>query len=239
VGFNRYFHLGGFDATRELTGLCPITTNSHVLDVGCATGKTACYLAQTIGCRVTGIDILPKMVERALERASRAGLGRLVDFQVGDAQDLAFDDHLFDIVLAEWVTGLVADSEAALREYVRVARAGGTIAISDGTLLQTPLSPELASFVERTLGFNGRILTGEDWSELLAACGIKELATRVFQAESLGSRGDDLWDLLRALPKVMYCLVRRPKLRNLLKASAAIPDDFFEYVGYGLYVGFT
>jgi hypothetical protein len=49
VGFKKYFHLGGFDATRELIDLCPINKSSYVLDVGCASGKTACYIAQSLG----------------------------------------------------------------------------------------------------------------------------------------------------------------------------------------------
>ena len=36
VGFKKYFHLGGFDATRELIDPCPIHENSHVIDIGCA-----------------------------------------------------------------------------------------------------------------------------------------------------------------------------------------------------------
>jgi hypothetical protein len=36
VGFKKYFHLGGFDATRALIDLCPINENSRVIDIGCA-----------------------------------------------------------------------------------------------------------------------------------------------------------------------------------------------------------
>jgi len=109
VGFKKYFHLGGFDATRELVDLCPVGENSYVLDVGCASGKTACYLAQSFGCRVVGVDILPGMVERARERARAEGVEGRVDFKVGDAQELPLDDDQFDVVLGEFITGLVDD----------------------------------------------------------------------------------------------------------------------------------
>jgi hypothetical protein len=34
VGFKKYFHLGGFAATRALIDLCPINENSRVIDIG-------------------------------------------------------------------------------------------------------------------------------------------------------------------------------------------------------------
>jgi cyclopropane fatty-acyl-phospholipid synthase-like methyltransferase len=46
VGFRRHFHLGGFEATRELVELCHMDKDKYVLDVGCASGKTACCIAQ-------------------------------------------------------------------------------------------------------------------------------------------------------------------------------------------------
>jgi cyclopropane fatty-acyl-phospholipid synthase-like methyltransferase len=52
VGFKKYFHLGGFAATRALIDLCPINENSRVIDIGCASGKTACYLARIYHCHV-------------------------------------------------------------------------------------------------------------------------------------------------------------------------------------------
>lgn len=45
VGFRRHFHFGGMPSTEALIALCPIKRESTVLDVGCASGKTACYLA--------------------------------------------------------------------------------------------------------------------------------------------------------------------------------------------------
>lgn len=237
VGFKKYFHFGGFDATRELLDLCPISESSYVLDVGCASGRTACYLAQRLGCRVVGVDILPKMVERARERAKAEGVERRVEFKVGDAQELPLGDDLFDVVLGEFITGLVDDKEKAVREYVRVAKSGGTIGLNEGTWLQTPPPPELTEYLRETVGFRGDLLTSEEWLELLERCGVKELSTRTYRAESLSASKEDIKDLLRTLPRVVYSLLRRPRFRAFLRASAGAPKDLLDYFGYGLYVG--
>ncbi|MBU1878221.1 MAG: class I SAM-dependent methyltransferase, partial [Chloroflexi bacterium] len=92
-------HFGGLEGTAELVGLCHIGEGSYVLDVGCGVGATACFLAKRYGCRVMGVDIRARMVERAEERARRDGLSDQVAFRVADAQDLPFEDDLFDAVI--------------------------------------------------------------------------------------------------------------------------------------------
>jgi ubiquinone/menaquinone biosynthesis C-methylase UbiE len=237
VGFKKYFHLGGLSATRELIGLCPIRESSYVLDVGCASGKTACYLARRFRCQVLGVDILPGMVELANERASAEGVAERVDFKVGDAQELPLSDDLFDVVIGEFITGLVNDKERAVREYVRVAKAGGTIGLNEATWLQTPPPPELIEFLGKTIGFRGKLLTPEEWIELLERCGMKELDTRTYKSDSLSNPKEDVKDLVRALPKVVYSFLRRPLFREFLKVSVAVPKNLLDYFGYGLYVG--
>ena len=101
VGFKKYFHLGGGEATRALVALCPIERDSYVLDVGCASGKTACALDRTVGCRVVGVDILPGMIRQAREWAVEEDVSGSVRFTVGDVAALPQVDDLFDVVLGD------------------------------------------------------------------------------------------------------------------------------------------
>jgi ubiquinone/menaquinone biosynthesis C-methylase UbiE len=239
VGFKKYFHLGGFEATRELIDLCPISESSCVIDIGCASGKTACYLAQRYRCNVIGVDILPGMVERAKERARAEGVTGRVEFKVGDAQKLPLGDDLFDIVLGEFITGLVDDKDSAVREYIRVAKPGGTIGLNEATWLRAPPPQEIIGFLIRTVGFKGELFTSEGWKELLERYGMKEIMVRTFKAESLRDPKEDIKDLVRSFPRVLYSLIRRPKFREFIKMSIAVPKNLIDYFGYGLYVGRT
>jgi ubiquinone/menaquinone biosynthesis C-methylase UbiE len=216
VGFKKYFHLGGFAATRALIDLCPINENSRVIDIGCASGKTACYLARIYHCHVVGVDILPGMVERAKERA-----------------------NLFDIVLGEFITGLVDDKESAVSEYVRVAKPGGTIGLNEATWLKVPPPQEIIGFLDRTVGFKSELFTTEGWKELLERSGMKEIIVRNHKAESLSDPKEDIKDLIRSFPRVVYSLIRRPMFREFIKKSIAVPNNLLDYFGYGLFVGRT
>jgi ubiquinone/menaquinone biosynthesis C-methylase UbiE len=239
VGFKKYFHLGGLDATRELIALCPINANSRVIDIGCASGKTACYLARRYRCNVIGVDILPGMVERAKERARAERVTGRVEFKVGDAQKLPLRDDLFDIVLGEFITGLVDDKEGALSEYIRVAKPGGTIGLNEATWLKSPPPQEIIEFLDRTVGFKGELFTTEGWKELLKRSGMKEIIVRNHKTESLSDPKEDIKDLIRSFPRVLYSLIRRPRFREFIKKSIAVPHNLLDYFGYGLYVGRT
>lgn len=237
VGFKKYFHLGGFDATKTLIDLCPINAGSSVVDIGCASGKTACYLTRKHGCRVIGVDILPGMVARARERAKAEGVTSKVEFKVGDAQNLPLGDDVFDIVLGEFITGLVDEKEAAVSEYVRVARPGATIGLNEATWLKTPPPEEIIEFLSRIAGFKGELFTAQGWKERLERSGVKELMATTFKTDSLRDPKEDIKDLVRTFPRVLYSLIRRPRFRKFIKMSMAFPHNLLDYFGYGFYIG--
>jgi arsenite methyltransferase len=121
-------HPGGLKLTRQLAELCHVGENKSVLDVASGTGETACYLAQSFGCRVTGVDHSALMVDVARRKARERNLD--INFEVADAHDLRFAAGSFDVVLSE-CTLCALDKKKALGEMARVARSGGWVGISD------------------------------------------------------------------------------------------------------------
>lgn len=116
-------HPGGFAATVKQLKDHPIPPGSRVLEVGCGTGRTSCYLARQ-GVQVTALDLRDDMLAKARRRATAEKAA--VAFVQGSITDLPFPDDSFDIVLAESVT-IFADIPLALREYRRVLRPEGRL----------------------------------------------------------------------------------------------------------------
>ena len=52
-----------------------IGRKDHLLDYGCGKGRVAFFMAAAIGCRVTGIDHSPKLIEMAKENRKSSRLG--------------------------------------------------------------------------------------------------------------------------------------------------------------------
>ena len=131
-----HFHIRGRAATEELSAVCGVESAHHVLDVGCGLGGAARHLALQHGCRVTGVDLTPAYVEVARMLTGRLGLQSQVDFQVGNALALPFDDAAFDRVWSEHAQMNIADKAGLYGEIRRVLKPGGRLAFHD--ILQGP-----------------------------------------------------------------------------------------------------
>ena len=73
----------GYVADRPLTEQLARALGSPLLDLACGTGTMAIYLAQQ-GYQVTGLDIIPEMIEWAAQKAASQGVS--VEWVVADAR---------------------------------------------------------------------------------------------------------------------------------------------------------
>jgi SAM-dependent methyltransferase len=137
------FHARGLEATRELAALAGIDARSRVLDVGCGIGGPSRYLAESLGCKVVGIDLTAEYCRLAEALTARAGLAGTVEFRTADALDLPFGDGEFDRVWTQHVAMNIADRSRLYRELARVLKPGGKLALYDAVAIPgaEPLFP--------------------------------------------------------------------------------------------------
>jgi len=128
------FHTRGLPATAELAKLTGINADTFVLDVGSGVGGPARYLAETYGCRVTGVDLSEPFVDAARYLTERTGQTGQVSFQTGSALALPFNDGHFDVALLQHVSMNIADRAQLYREIRRVLKPGGKFATFDVVL---------------------------------------------------------------------------------------------------------
>ena len=243
VGFTK--HMGGVKATEELVELCHIESGSYVLDVGCGAGATPAYLAKRHGCRVVGVDISQRMIDRARETARREGVADRTEFRVADAQDLPFDDNVFDAVITESVAAFPEDKQKAADEYVRVTRPGGYVGLNESTWLQTPPPPDMVAWVSQEVGAQVKPLTREEWVGLLESTGVEELVVRIHHIDTRDEAGAMMrrygcLGMLRVWGRTLRLYVRNPAYRSFVKRvrqGGLVPENLNEYFGYGVYVG--
>ncbi|WP_394551784.1 methyltransferase domain-containing protein [Agromyces sp. MMS24-JH15] len=122
-----------------------------ILDVGSGPGTITVDLARRVAPgRVVGLDAAADVVERAAGLAEREGVPN-VEFTVGDAYALDFPDASFDIVHAHQVLQHLARPVDALREWRRVLKPGGVLAVREvdyGGVIWSPESPGLTRWLE-------------------------------------------------------------------------------------------
>ena len=99
-----------------------------VLDVATGTGAVAIELVRRTGCSVVGVDPSTEMLEEARRRIKLARTTRDIRLVEGRAEELPFDDGIFDALTVTYLLRYVDDPGATLVELARVVRSGGTVA---------------------------------------------------------------------------------------------------------------
>ncbi len=100
----------------------------EVLEIGCGRGGGAAYVARALDPRrVVAVDLSPRAVALCRERFADPRLA----FQVGDAEQLPFDDGSFDVVLNVESSHCYGHFEAFLGEVHRVLRPDGHFLYAD------------------------------------------------------------------------------------------------------------
>jgi SAM-dependent methyltransferase len=109
----------------------------RILDLSTGTGWTSRVVARR-GATVIGADIASELLDAARARAAAEKLS--IEYQLGDAEQLPFEDGTFDAVVSTVGVMFASRPEAAARELARVCRKGGRIAlttwVSDGNVLK-------------------------------------------------------------------------------------------------------
>lgn len=107
-----------------------INAGDRVLDVATGTGNGALIAAER-GAETSGLDLTPKLLALAAERATAANVE--IDLVEGDAEALPYDDDSFDAVMSMYGVMFAPSQQRAARELVRVCRPGGRIGITAWT----------------------------------------------------------------------------------------------------------
>jgi arsenite methyltransferase len=236
-------HLGGVQASRTLAELCHIEAGDDVLEVGCGVGQTPCFLAHEFGCRIVGVDLRDKMVQRSQERAQREGLSDRLEFRVADVQQLPFEDERFDAVIGESVISFPPDKQMAIDECVRVLRPGGYLGINESTWLKTPVPEQLAAWVAQDLGDQAAILDKQGWAALFENAGLQNILAEIYpldlkQEARATFQRYGLGHMLRVFGCILKFYLSDPEYRAAAREAAGqAPKGLLEYFGYGLYVG--
>ncbi len=127
---------------RELRARLPEGKTLRILDVGTGCGFFTVLLS-ALGHSVIGIDLTPAMIEKAKQIAEEHGVE--ADFQVMDAEKLAFPDAAFDVVVSRNLTWTLPHPAQAYSEWLRVLKNGGVLLNFDGDYGKEEFTEEMES----------------------------------------------------------------------------------------------
>jgi SAM-dependent methyltransferase len=117
-----------------------------LLDVGCGPGTITVDLARLVAPGlVVGLDASDEVIAQATAHGEQTGVTNL-RFEVGNLYALEYGDDAFDVIHVHQVLQHLTDPVAALVEFGRVLRPGGTLAVREsdyGAFTWAPTDPML------------------------------------------------------------------------------------------------
>lgn len=165
------------------------------LDVATGTGEIA-IRAALAGADVTGLDLSPDLIETARGRGADAGVK--VKFEVGDAENLPYEEASFDTVTSTFGVMFVPDHSAAAGELARVCRPGGrlglltwhpTEGVAEFFKIMAPYQPSPPEGVGSPFAWGDR----DHLEELLGDA--FELTYEEGDVPQTGASGEEVWKL--------------------------------------------
>ncbi len=98
------------------------------MDAGGGTGRWAIPLAK-IGYKVILCDISKGMLDIAKQKVKTKKLEHLVEFEIGDSENLRFENNTFDAITVAFGVRNFENLQAGLQEMYRVLKPKGTLII--------------------------------------------------------------------------------------------------------------
>jgi ubiquinone/menaquinone biosynthesis C-methylase UbiE len=179
-GYIRDSGFAGGEDLAEADRLLQPTPEDVLLDVACGGGHTALYFAPKVRS-VVASDLTMAMLKKAQEFISEEGGVENVTFREADAEDLPFPAGSFTLLTCRIAPHHFPDIPRALREFHRVLRRGGRMAIVD-TLL--PEDPEVADFYQTMEKMRDpthvQAHTVPEWTSMVEEAGFILHATKTF-----------------------------------------------------------
>ena len=138
IGQNSWTTVDEYDRFISRLGL---GSAHHVLEVASGSGGPAVYLANKIGCHVTGIDANASGIETATTLARATPHSDKLNFILADANmRLPFEDNTFDGLLCVDSMNHFPDRLAVLKEWNRVLRPGERAVFTDPVVISGPVT---------------------------------------------------------------------------------------------------
>jgi SAM-dependent methyltransferase len=121
--------MSGAETLGALVELAPVDDGASWLETACGPGLISRALASRVGS-VSGVDLTPAMIERARADALADGIEN-VQFSVGDATALEFEDSSFDGAVNRLSLHHIPAPQRVLAEMARIVRPGGWVIVGD------------------------------------------------------------------------------------------------------------
>jgi len=113
---------------KSIDGAARVSSGGKILDIATGTAIVGLYMAKRVADKgeIIGIDMSKSMLKKALEKTKASAIYN-IQFVLGDAHNLPFQDNYFDAVTCCFALPWFSDPEIAIRGMTRVVKTKGKV----------------------------------------------------------------------------------------------------------------
>ena len=143
---------------RRFEGHFPIEKDLSYLDLGCGSGDLSMALAERGVAQVTGIDFIPRNIERAKARAAMSGVAERVSFVCRDLREWV-PEKKFDVLLSIDVLEHIDNPGAFLKKIADFVSYEGVAVLAFGPLFHSPFGDHMWDFFRVQIPWRGLLFS--------------------------------------------------------------------------------
>jgi len=211
------FHIGGRTATQYAVSKMGLRAQHKLLDIGCGIGGAARYIASTVGCHITGIDLTPEFIDVAKALTLRVGLSGKARFEVASALEMPCEAASFDAAITFHVAMNIADRPGLYAEIARVMKAGAILCVYD--VMKTGDAPLTFPLPWAGTAATSHLISPEKTVDLLEEAGftVIDIDDRSAMAIDFFKQGQSRQDPASSGPRLLINSQAQDKFSNILE----------------------
>jgi demethylmenaquinone methyltransferase / 2-methoxy-6-polyprenyl-1,4-benzoquinol methylase len=170
----------------------------RILDIATGTGDFALESLKLDPKEVIGIDISQGMLDKGKEKMSKRKVNHIVSMEIGDSENLSFDDNYFDALTVGFGVRNFENLEKGLSEMLRVVRPGGKLLILEFSKPKKfPIKQAFHFYSSKLIPFLGKLFSkdkraysylpesvkvfpeGKDFENILTSLGYKNVQSKM------------------------------------------------------------
>lgn len=193
----------------------------RALDLGCGKGAVSIRLAQELGCRTKGVDLMSEFIDYARKKAKDTGVANLCEFEVGDIIEAAQAEKGYDLVILGAVGSVMGDPEQTLKLLKGTVKPAGYIIVDDGYIIEGSDAPRLEA----------EYYTREQWTQAFENAGLRLICEIEADEETLSvNDGNTAAIAARAAELAIMHPERRALFEEYIVAQQQECDDMADRV---------
>ena len=124
---------------KQIVKICKKINPKKILDLATGTSDIAIELSSIKECKIIGVDPSSKMLEVGQSKIDNQNLNDKISLEKGNAENLKYDDGMFDVVTIGYGVRNFTNLKNSLKEIYRVLKKDGLLIILETSLPSSPL----------------------------------------------------------------------------------------------------